>query len=463
VNATISITVTAVESSNYITDRSIILPTLVSAPPVKGESRVDPTTGIRLTRMTNVAELTGTPDALIVYSRYSPENSDGKYFLVFAANSTTCWVVDRATLAVVARLAYDNTGRADHTIGEVHEVRWDYTGNHPNRVYYRLGKELWMINDVTNQSTTRQLVKNFSSFIPAIATEVYNDVEGDSSNDSDHWAFMAAHYNGSNYVVDAFVHYQISTDAVHVFKPADLAGSGQLATNYASSTTFPKPNMVEISPNGDGLILHYGRAWISGGQSVRPNDIGTWFDGPHLWPLDFKWGTKTPVKISIDESHSGWAFDSTGRQMFVSQNNRTDGLDAVYTEGTGSGYDNRVVMTTHGDFGWDNGFHYGKMPPSRKGWAFINTYAPASSMSSQWGANQLIMMQTKPSGQTPKVWRIGSNYNNYSGDYRDEAPAAINLLGNRIYVSTNWGGTLGHREVFVFHLPSNWDQAPELQ
>lgn len=163
---------------------------------------------------------------------------------------------------------------------------------------------------------------------------------------------------------------------------------------------------------------------------------------------------KTPLKIAVDETHSGWAFAADGRELFISQNNRQDKLDAVFVTGENAGYDNRIAFGSHKDFGWSNGFHFGKMPPAKSGWAFVNTYA--NTASKDWGDNQLVLMQIKPEAQKPVIWRVGPNYNKYAGDYRDEAPAAMNMLGNRIYVSTNWGGKLDHREVFLFELPDDW-------
>ncbi len=440
-------------SSNYITNKDLIEPQLGGAVPAKGQSRIDPTTGTKITRLTDASELEGSSDALIVYSRYSPENSSGQFLLVFGSNSTTSWVVDRQSGQVIQKLTHIDS----KDIGEKSEIRWDTSGKHPNRIYYRHNLSLYMINDITTGPLQHTLVKDFSEVVPASSTRIYNDVEGDSSNDSDHWAFMAAHYDGVTYVVDAFVHYQISTDSVHILKPSDLAGTP--LAHYASSSTFPRPNMVEISPLGTGIILHYGRAYKDDTYDVRSSDIGTWFDGAHIWPLDFKYNQQQPTKISISETHSGWAYDETGRELFISQNNRTDQLDAIYVNGSNSGYENRIEIATHGDFGWSNGFHYGKMPSSKKGWVFINTYSNASNKNhdSDWAADQLILMELKPKSQSPKIWRVSPNYNEYNGNYRDEAPAAINTLGNRIYVSTNWGGELDHREVFLFELPDDWD------
>ena len=161
--------------------------------------------------------------------------------------------------------------------------------------------------------------------------------------------------------------------------------------------------MVEINPTGTGVVLHYGRAWGDASYGNRYQDIGTYFDGAHLWPFDFDAATNPPVKISVGETHSGWAFDDAGREMFISQNNRTDMLDAIYSSGPGSGYDNRVEVAAHADFGWSNGFHYGKMPPSKLGWLFMNTYSNTGSAShaTDWAADQLVMIQIKPAGKIP--------------------------------------------------------------
>ncbi|MCP5325513.1 MAG: hypothetical protein H7A09_04185 [Oceanospirillaceae bacterium] len=455
VTGEISVNVKSNITSNYVTSKNVIQPEFGALPPAKGESRIDPTTGAKITRLTDASEMVGTADALIVYSRYTPENSSGQYILSFGANSTSVWLIDRTTTQVVRKILH--TGNKE--IGEVNEIRWDTSGAHPNRIYYRYNLALYMIDDVAAATLQPTLIKDFTGLVPAAATKIYNDVEGDSSNDSDHWAFMAAHYNGTTYVVDAFVHYQISQDKTHVLLPSDLAGTP--LAHYATQGSFPRPNMVEISPLGTGIILHYGRAWGDANYGSRSEDIGTWFDGAHMWPLDFDHSKTAPVKVSVGETHSGWAFDDAGRELFISQNNRTDKLDAIYVNGVNAGYDNRIEVASHSDFGWSNGFHYGKMPASKKGWIFVNTYANAGNAASatDWAANQLLLMQLKPESANPVVWRISPNYNRYTGNYRDEAPAAINLQGNRIYVSDNWGGNLPNREIFVFELPSDWDQA----
>lgn len=296
-----------------------------------------------------------------------------------------------------------------------------------------------------------------------------NDVEADSSLENDYWGWMATYYDHSDQKtkVDGYISYQISTNTVYTLKPDDLADTN-LAAEVGKDVFTYRPNMVEIAPNGTNFVMHHGRKWDDSVYDGNGKDwIGTWYDGPYLWPLDFDFNRQAPVKISVGETHSGWAFDKDGREMFISQNNRTDMLDAIYTKGDNAGYDNRVEIARHDDLGWSTGFHYGKMPASKKGWVFVNTYANTNKPThgSDWAVDQLLMVELKAlensdalNPQSAKIWRIAPNYNLYDGNYRDEAPAAINTFGNRIYLTTNWGGELPNREVFVIELPDDWDQ-----
>ena len=352
---------------------------------------------------------------------------------------------------IVTELKY----ASNRGIGENHEVRWDTSGKNPNRIFFRNEMKFYAIDDVTRNGYEVRLIKDFTKVSPK-SDIIYNDVEGDSSNDSDHWAWMAAHYNGSIYEIDAFIHYQISTDTTHTLKPEDLKGTS--LNHYSKNNHFSKPNMVEISPLGTGIVLHYGRVWGDEKYGNRPEDLNTWFDGAHLWPLNFDFKKSVPIKISIGQTHSGWAFDKNRNEYFISQNNRTDKIDAVNINEKKSAYDKRMTLASHKDMGWSNGFHFGKMPTSKPGWAFVSTYSSSNDKthSTDWGADQFIMFEMTDNSWFQKVFRVSPNYNKFDGKYRDEAAAAINLFGNRIYSTSNWGGMLDHREVFIFELDDNW-------
>ena len=114
----------ALAPSNYVTTRDKIRPDFGNDAPAKGQSRIDPVTGVKITRLTDASELSGTDDALIVYSRYTPENTDGKYFLAFGSNSTSSWLIERETGNVIAKLGNIN----NREIGEANQLRWDISG-----------------------------------------------------------------------------------------------------------------------------------------------------------------------------------------------------------------------------------------------------------------------------------------------------------------------------------------------
>ena len=130
---------------------------------------------------------------------------------------------------------------------------------------------------------------------------------------------------------------------------------------------------------------------------VRPRDIGTVFDGAYAWDLDFT----HPVKVAVGEGHSGWAWSEDGRELFVSQNDRNDWIEA-YDVVTGA----RMQILYHGDFGWGNGWHFARMPASVPGSVLMSTYCGANV---DWGDNQLFMLEMRDhaSDPPPRVWRLG--------------------------------------------------------
>lgn len=505
-------------SSNYIVDNSVITPTYGTAP-AKGATRTDSVTGASIVRKTSYSELVPASNySLVVYSRFTPSNTTDEYLLVHGANSTSVHVYRISNNQKVATLTYDTD--SSHTIGEVNEVRWDYTGLFPTRVYFVRGMMFYQM-DVLTENGQPTLIRDFSADFPG-AVKIVNDVEGDSSNDSKYWAWQVLDpYSGGSYPVRAFIVYDKTTnDILGTLNPADVGHVGSL----------PKPNMVEISPLGTKVITHYGdasthpstlsAAWTSVGSNVwllsgyktftsgnnvfatvtadgvsltkttegsgsagditadnqyasnstsdsfwvrlsggadpnsqtiiadwgtRPDDVGTSIDAPYAWDFDFT----DPINISADESHSGWAFDASGKEWFVSQNNKTDWIEArdILT-GTA------INILRHVDLGWANGFHFGKFyNSSQRGWFLMSTYAL---INTQYGNNQLMMVELKATADTPVVWRIAPTYNNYAGSYRDEASAALSYDGKSVFVTANWGTANGYGEVYQFWLPDDW-------
>lgn len=517
----------AAGTSNFDTSSTPISLSYGTIPP-KGQSITEPITGATVTRRTNVAELLpNLPNhAMVVYSRFTPTNTSGEYLLVHGTNSTSCWVVRLSDNSVVAKL-FKADGKE---IGETSEIRWDYSGSYPYRVYFVDGMKFYQM-DVLKENGSPTLIRDFSSDFPS-AVSIMNDVEGDSSNDSRFWAWQllgAYSYSLGTFPRIAFIVYdKQSNSIVGKFLPSNNP-------NYAASS-LPKPNMVEISPLGTKVLLHYGRAqnraftfpgpWISDGNGIyhmtgykavsagnsyfsyvrsngtdltilqessgaatsitapgqvsinssrdtiwlrlpdssdpsshvitgnwgsRPWDAGTEFDGPHVFNLDFT----NPIKVSADETHSGWCFDNTGKEVFLSQDNTRDKIQACWIDGTGGAYPaNCIDVLDHSsDLGYTN-FHFGKFYTNIRGWFQMSTY---DNRINQWSYNTILMVQLKPRVDGPKIWRITPTFNQYSGNYRDESSAALGYDGKSLWWTANWGNAANdHGEVFSVSLPNNW-------
>lgn len=471
-------------TSNYTTGKSVLVPFNFSANMLqKNQTVQEPTTGATVKRITDVTQdFPGQVALYNAYSRYPTENATEEYCLAFAGNSTSCLVIDRSSGSVVASLAYDNTGLPSHSVGAYHEVRWHYTLAHPYRVYFVRGQQFWMINDVRDQANTRALVKDFATVIDWTGTpegalrKVYMDQEGNSSLDSDHWAWMAAYYSSTSgvWVVRAYVHYQISTDTVDVMYPADIQQFARAPGNEETLVTFRhRPNAVEMVPDGSGIVIHSERAY--GGN--KDEYIGTIFEAPYIFPRDFNPATLTPFRIASDATHSGWS-TVAGVWHYVSQDNRRDTWCAVPIAGPLKGYGNEGYLDVTGpalgdgviDFYLDNdgfypGMHFGVCTNAADGWTLVSTYATQTAAS--YGmANADFMMQIKPAAEAV-YWKISPSFNQYPASEKqdwNESPGSINLAGTRLYTCGDWNGTLAitpdgkgrYCDLFTVDLPPNW-------
>jgi hypothetical protein len=202
---------------------------------------------------------------------------------------------------------------------------------------------------------------------------------------------------------------------------------------------LPVPNMVDISPSGRKVIYHLGRC----SSDNRPGDTNGIFDGPHAWDLDFT----NPVKVSVDETHSGWGWDYAGNEMFVSQNNVNDWIEAVNII---NGETKQILY--HGDLGWGNGWHFARMPSFIKGWVLMSTYK--KDKNTDWGDNQLMMLEIKGFDENPKIWRLGHTHNNYD-EYYAEGFAAMSQFGDKLWWGAKWPGQ-NNIEAYEMALPAKW-------
>ncbi len=415
--------------------------------PAKGEQIIDANTGATVKRVTAAATDTGfTSGALTVYSRFSSISSDGQYVLIHGENSTSSWVIRRSDGAVVRASLMT---AASQTLGEVNEVRWDYTGTFPTRVYYVYNMAFYYMDVLTGVST---LIRNFAADFPGgggvpAGDYIANDVEGDCSNDNDLWCWMVMYRapSGPYYPVAIFA-YRVSTNTI--VGTVNSGTSGYLLGSDSGSGTgkMTRPNMVEALPDGTGVVIHWARTYAGNNNNLT----GTHQDGPHKYGLTM--AAAGAIKVAVDATHSGWArIGSTW--YFVSQNNRNDWIEACdLTNGFREDGVNVLRMINHGDLGWNNGFHFGKMY-TKAGWAFMSTYA---NIETQWGNNQLIMLKVEANCE---VLRCTPTYNEYPGNdaYRNEAAAALDVSGNVMTWTSNFGENFDRREVLEFELPDDWE------
>lgn len=437
--------------------------------PQKGQSFIEPITGATIKRLTDVSkDAPGGGNLYNAYSRYSAENVTGEYVLAITGQTTK--VVERST-GKITPLYYDASKRA---FGDFHEIRWHMKADHPYRVYFRNGTQFLMIDDVRTQSGSSTLIHDFNADInwnsaaDPSSRIIYCDQECNSSHDSDHWAFMAAYYNGVTYVVRAFVHYQISTNTIHTLYPSDLAGFTNAPVGESARETFRyRPNTIEPAPDGSGILMHFGRAYPGSADEY----IGTIFEAPYFFPKTFRQSEFKPFRVGADATHSGWGMVG-GKWYLLQQDNRRDKFMAVPISGASKGFgaegqlDVNVNLNKTGvidfaddnDYTYQNGVHFTAQGAALDGWAMISTYSPVQ-VSDKPRANMIEFVQIKPIAQNPIRWYVTPSFNlwptNNKADY-NEGSAALNMQGTRIHVPGDWGGTLGHVEVLEIPLPANW-------
>ena len=500
-----------------------LVPYQPTAKPPKNQWVTNAVFHTRFARITDAAtDGVGHSMASVVYSRWTPLNASQEYlYLQRSVGNPDGLIYSAGTDALIKilpeRTSIDGVPDQSFNSMEGAEIRWDYTGQHPNRFYFVEGPRFYEYDLTTDTARLRHdfsVVGEFPS-----AELIYSGVEGDSSADSRYWAWQVeGAYEGNGAPLLAVVTYD--SESNRLVGRLALQDYRSLGGRY---NELPKPNMVEVSPSGRKVIYHLGRCWGNGrlasnwtqhagsiywtsvadvsepvefveeqdtgrryrsvetlptapGTSAhdraaerlyvwcsdsappathqiyweygnRPKDAGTVFDGPHAWNLDFT----QPVKVSVDETHSGWAWSADGRELFVSQNNRNDWIEARDIE-TGT-----LLQCLHqGDFGWGNGWHFARMPKTTPGWILLSTYR--SGTNTDWGDNQLLMLEMKDRTSHPRVWRLGPTHNQYD-EYYAEGFAAMSQFGDRLWWGAKWPGQ-ANIETYEMPLPSDWWRDP---
>lgn len=494
--------------------------------PAKNGCYFDQSYNLNVCRTTDSSlDITGETSGIRpIYSRWQIDNSDGKYYLVISSGDHGHLIYSRIDNSLRKRIT-------EFTNREGNELRWDYSGQYPNRLYYVSGCTFNQYDFVSGQT---QLIRDFSLDFPGCG-RILNDVEGDSSADSRYWTWMMQWaYDGQNYNLGTIFTYDKQENKIlgklDQAKYLELGGKYPYLDKFGNKS-FPKPNMVDMSPSGKKIVALFGRSWgtsasvtnwtasssgiywtslstngnslasvkenetdydytggsswdsstissyltkpgtyffdrslerlyilplseniltsgVTWGYGSRPLDAAGYFDGPHAFNKDFS----SPVKVCIDETHSGWAYDSEGNEVYVCQDNRTDYLTATDIQ-TGA----KINLIYHGDFGWGSGMHFSRGSLASKGWILISTYTDPSMRLDKWGSDQLFLLEIKDVSDHPRIWRLASTHNYYEpGLYEREAFAPISSDGKTIWWSGVWPNSNNLVETYKIDLPDNW-------
>jgi hypothetical protein len=415
--------------------------------------------------------------------------------LVHGDNSTSAWIYRVADNKMMTILRFKpSLGQTSNSIGEVNELRWDYSGQHPYRLYFtgraipksqgkgeNVGMSFYSLDfdPVSGSHADPVLIHDFSAEFPSAGypnAEIMNDVEGDSSNDSRYWAWQVMNTSlGSGFKPYAVLTYDKTGNSVMgrlqrsctgVAAPCTVVNTPATAAPYLT-----RPNMVEMSPLGSRVIVHWDRSYAGNNDA----DLNSTADGPKGFAADFS----DPIRIGNGAQHSGWAWSKTGTELFVYQNSSNDWIEAVDIR---SAVTANCVLITANEYGcgtklvtqptiapdFNVGFHFGKIyDPAKRGYVYLSTY---NGNHSAWGKNQELLVAVRdgsaPAG--PYIVRLGSTYNT-TFDYRSEGSGALSFDARTIWATANWVGSdigsftapMTRGDVLRIQLPPNlWSMLP---
>ena len=412
--------------SNYVIDWVEDLPlasttkkTAFSVPtgslPSQGVSFIDSSSGHRITRISDVGDhsgfssLNGSPGEGLHngYSRFANANYTEEYVLAYSTDQPIL-MYRMSDGSAIGLIQHDNTG--NHPICELHDPRWDMSGAAGTEytVYYNYDDSIYSM-DLKQGYQSRQLIYDFNE---SILSEDHMDQDKNAK-------YRAIRFSNRIVVLD-IKQKQILQGVVTV------ANGG-----------------CDISTEGDWL---YAQGFGASGTETRFYKIS-----------DLAIGNVSSYVVlpCTNHGHDGWAYDASGNEVYIFQDNTNDWFSA-FNPATSQ----RINILNMQETGWNFGQHMGRIYDSTKtGWLIMSSYV---NNNNSWAYNQLMMIEIKSYSATPKprIWRLGHTYNTYSqsyvfSGYFAEAFGNLSASGNTVYWGANWMGT-DNLELYKLELPSNW-------
>ncbi len=333
--------------------------------PAKGASFIDSTYNTTITRFTNIAvdnpSIPSNGGVGCGYNTYNPVSNDGTRIMLYGINSVPgiaaygYQLYDINGVFIADLHAGKNSSPLSWWNSQDPEPRWDRTGNHNTRLYYRKHMQMRYFDVVTKEEGLQHdFYTDFPTMTPATDSNsngtnmhyILSHEYGGSSTDGRYWAFYIQHSNGSQDVQDYVFVY-------------DMVSNTVVSSKSLGSVAAIKGTM--ISPSGNYVLIN----WYALDSSERAaSDIYT-----------RNFSTWHRCAQAIPHGNFGWT--TQGHEVFTC----LDGDNIAYTRcDTGERFD----IYDQGSLGWNGNclFSY----TDKHGWQFVSTYAQDNSA---WSYNQI--------------------------------------------------------------------------
>jgi hypothetical protein len=413
---------TATDSTSLAQGRQYVLgdalyPYSAQPKPQRGQSYVDSTYHLTVTRLTSSQSDSGKWGTMTGYATWNPLSPDGKYLILLTIDglqSAGGYVLyDADNFKFIRLLSFAHWWNSQDP-----EPRWDRTEHQNHRITYRKDKQLRYYDCDTRLDG---LIHDFTDDFPVYGPGyfIFSHEYGSPSLDGRYFAFYLANENTPYDKPLAFVYDRIFD---RVVSRKSLGSTG--------------PQGVLMSPSGDYVVINY---WYTG--------KGGEYDGPHAYTREFS----RNIQVTKDIPHANFAWDSQGNEVLYYLDH--DSISFTRLD-TGQIFD----LYPQASLGWTGSnllFSY----TSKRGWGFISTYSDSTSM---WDYNQIFAIEldetkTNKTAKKPRIWRISFTQNIVGPDYYYQQPnAQIDYEATRIWWGANWRNIKDNPEVYQITLPSTW-------
>jgi len=440
---------------NYILGDKLY-PISQKAKPKKAVSFYDENFGTKITRITDGEKDLPNGGIYPEYGTFRSINQEGKLLLLIGSDGH--YRIHSAQEPYETITTWNPDWSSNGGLGfEQPEYRWDYSGKHPNRLYWRSHKKLLYseVKDLPNGGILREndpvntVVHDFEndrSIIEAgskLADEIWNNAviangdAGVSSEDNRFWVFALYTAGGNGKKFYRIFVYDKSADKVISAKNVE--------GGYV--------NEVYMSPDGEYVYVGF--------NAKQPYNDSQSLGGGWIYKRDFSnWANPKFFMCSIPP-HTNWLYDAEGFIGMIYQDNQDDYLSFKRAV-DGKEWHLRYALEGEGADWGRGGKHFGAMPGlERKGWALVTTYTVKHNDHKGWEDDAMYLIEVDENktyeGKKPIVWRLATLNNDSTIDYYSKHPnASMNYAGTKVWFGSDWNTAGGKMDVYRIDLPENW-------